>query len=83
MYELLNAHFLSVFIIVVSIMVTPFLPLYGIKNLITDDNSFLISGLVILLTFIFTVMGIIFVSLSYKTLCLQNKTNDKIHELSI
>ncbi len=67
---------------ILALLAIPVIPIYGLITLITDDSPFILSGLVMLLRFILTVIGIIYISLTYKELCLQDGHNGTRQELT-
>jgi hypothetical protein len=65
------------------LIVLPLVSISGIHYLIKDESSLFLNGLVVFFSFSLTVLGIIFISLSYKELCLQDGTNKINKELTI
>jgi hypothetical protein len=50
----------------------PFMPSYGIYFLFPGEKSFLFNGLSMIINFPLFVIGIVFISLSYKELCMKD-----------
>jgi hypothetical protein len=65
------------------IFIIPSLPIYSMNYFIKNESFLLLNGAVLFLTFVFTVIGIILISLSYKELCMQSDNNKNNQEIAI